>query len=748
MARPPGRPARARCGPPRVGCPVARRLRRRGRSSALLDAGLLADRGLGASLRVAADGGPGAPGSCWSPGWRSRRACRGGRSRWPATCVLVLAPVARAGRRRCVGWSVDERARVRRGGSSRRSSPVVAALAVRRRPPARAGCPRGPCARAARWPRQAVGARRVDGLPRARSGADGRRRAPVRRRRVRADPRWSAGPVSALVIADLVVLRRSARHVVQLVVAALVPVLVGARPAAGQPARRACSRLLVGGLRRDERDRRGRPARGDGAGPRPAAARSTPSTVRRLRMVVPAAAMLLWSRRRVRRGRRWSGAPTCRGWIALGRGRRRPVWAAAAVRAAYRPAPDWGGPAGLDPDGRAADGCRRGARPRPGRRRARPAAGRSSVLLRIGQRRPCSSSQIALAVDRGRGRLVASAPTLADGAAARTPPEQERAGARGDADRGGHGRRSRRSRCRARAPGRRASACARRCSRGSSTSACVDGARVLDLYAGSGALGLEAASRGAAHVVARRVRAAAPPRCAGATSTTLGLAAACGWSPSGSSGSLRARRRRPWDLVLARPAVRPARRPTWPRCWPASAGALTPDAVVVVERCVAHARSRPGRPALVRFDERRVRRHASCGSPSHATARSAGTRAGARPRGPDAGRGLPWPGEHRRLPRVVRPGHARPPRRRPPRARDLFDEVVVGVATQLGQGAAAAASSERVALARDAVAGPGRRAGRARSPGCSPTSAARWVRPRSSRACAAAPTSTPSCRWR
>ena len=53
----------------------------------------------------------------------------------------------------------------------------------------------------------------------------------------------------------------------------------------------------------------------------------------------------------------------------------------------------------------------------------------------------------------------------------------------------------------ARGPGPRPTGSARPCSRGSSTSTSCPAARVLDLYAGSGALGLEAASRGARSVL-------------------------------------------------------------------------------------------------------------------------------------------------------------------------------------------------------------------------------------------------------
>jgi hypothetical protein len=62
---------------------------------------------------------------------------------------------------------------------------------------------------------------------------------------------------------------------------------------------------------------------------------------RRLRLVVPVSALLMWSVVAFGAVGLWSGSPLP--WLALGVAAT-PVWAAAAVRAAFRPAPDWGGP--------------------------------------------------------------------------------------------------------------------------------------------------------------------------------------------------------------------------------------------------------------------------------------------------------------------------------------------------------------------------------------------------------------------
>ncbi len=299
---------------------------------ALLDAGLLADPGMRV-VRVAATAALVAAGivllaAVGQSASVSRRSIA-----LVGDVLLFLAPVAAvvlAG----IGWSVDEvpsapwwfvAALV----------PVIALLAVlvdRRlgRMPARNLRESGSVAS------QAVGAVvSMDSRELGRALTDGAA-APVRR--------WTSplltarGPVSALITADVVVLRRSARHVVQLGVAALVPVLVSTVPQLASPFGVLLGLLVAGYVAMS--------ATGEGARRAemaPILDRLLPieaKTVRRLRMVVPAGAMALWSVVAFAAVGRWaSDVPA---WIALGLVST-PVWAAAAVRASYRPAPDWGG---------------------------------------------------------------------------------------------------------------------------------------------------------------------------------------------------------------------------------------------------------------------------------------------------------------------------------------------------------------------------------------------------------------------
>lgn len=149
--------------------------------------------------------------------------------------------------------------------------------------------------------------------------------------------RTARGPVTALLTADLVVLRRSTRHVLQLVVAALVPALVTVVPQLAAPGWVLLA-LLIGGWAAAS-------ATGEGA----RRAEMTPvldrllplsaGAVRRLRMVVPAAVMLGWAVLVHGALGRWASDLT--GWLALAVAGA-PAWGAATVRAAYRPAPDWG----------------------------------------------------------------------------------------------------------------------------------------------------------------------------------------------------------------------------------------------------------------------------------------------------------------------------------------------------------------------------------------------------------------------
>jgi 16S rRNA (guanine966-N2)-methyltransferase len=133
----------------------------------------------------------------------------------------------------------------------------------------------------------------------------------------------------------------------------------------------------------------------------------------------------------------------------------------------------------------------------------------------------------------------------------------------------------------------------------------VAGSRVLDLFAGSGALGLEAASRGAAHVTlvdfspaavgsarenAARVRKAAP-RGSAPEIVVVGrpvqafLAAAPGT----------------WDAVFLDPPYELGE-PELMRALDALLPRLAPDAVVVLERSSRD--PEPGWPAALRLDRR------------------------------------------------------------------------------------------------------------------------------------------------
>lgn len=106
----------------------------------------------------------------------------------------------------------------------------------------------------------------------------------------------------------------------------------------------------------------------------------------------------------------------------------------------------------------------------------------------------------------------------------------------------------------------------------------VDGARVLDLFAGSGALGIEALSRGAAHVTFVD-RDAAARRAVGANLATTGLEAGATVVDRDALAHLRAGDER-YDLVLLDP---PHDTDRWPDLLGAVASRVDDAAVVVVE---------------------------------------------------------------------------------------------------------------------------------------------------------------------
>ncbi len=168
----------------------------------------------------------------------------------------------------------------------------------------------------------------------------------ARRRRARRF-RLVRGPATALLVADALVLTRSARHLVQLVVAAAVPIAVARTPELAGPGVFVVVVLVVGYIAMTATAEAARRAE-----MQPAVDRLLPlsdRTVRRLHMVVPGVAMLGWSLITYAAVGDWWGGGLGR-WLVLGAAAT-PVWAAAAVRAAFRPQPNWGGPLVSSPMG-------------------------------------------------------------------------------------------------------------------------------------------------------------------------------------------------------------------------------------------------------------------------------------------------------------------------------------------------------------------------------------------------------------
>jgi len=129
----------------------------------------------------------------------------------------------------------------------------------------------------------------------------------------------------------------------------------------------------------------------------------------------------------------------------------------------------------------------------------------------------------------------------------------------------------------------------------------VDGARVLDLYAGSGALGLEAASRGAAHVTLVDSARDAVEACR-QNVTAVGVADRVQVVAETADRFVLRPSAAPWDLVLVDPPYDVTEADLAAVLAPLGT-ALSPHAVLVVERGKRSAE--PTWPAsIVRLDRR------------------------------------------------------------------------------------------------------------------------------------------------
>lgn len=121
----------------------------------------------------------------------------------------------------------------------------------------------------------------------------------------------------------------------------------------------------------------------------------------------------------------------------------------------------------------------------------------------------------------------------------------------------------------------------------------LDGLRVLDLFAGSGALGLEAASRGAAHVdLVEADRGAA----AVITANVLGLEATVARVHRTTAERFLASAPDPYDLVM----IDPPYESDVTSVLAAAATVLAPDGLVVVERSTRDALTWPSGLVAIR----------------------------------------------------------------------------------------------------------------------------------------------------
>ncbi|MBB2921216.1 16S rRNA (guanine(966)-N(2))-methyltransferase RsmD [Cellulomonas cellasea] len=129
----------------------------------------------------------------------------------------------------------------------------------------------------------------------------------------------------------------------------------------------------------------------------------------------------------------------------------------------------------------------------------------------------------------------------------------------------------------------------------------LDGARVLDLYAGSGALGIEAVSRGAAHATLVEHARVAADVCR-RNVRALGLTDRVGVVAERAERFVGRPAVAPWDLVLVDPPYEVSDGDL-AEVLAGVAGSLDPDAVLVVERA-ARSTEPTWPPGVERFDVR------------------------------------------------------------------------------------------------------------------------------------------------